>query len=561
MAGRRIVVLLSAAAILYAQGLSPDEVRVSSRTYTRVAPAFRAEADLVEVGVVVRDAHGRAVPGLTKPDFHLFDNEREREISSFSVETPEAAPATEAPPRAEAGSSAAKTAPRYVALFFDDINQDEQHFNDLKQTQAAAAKFITDSLQSGVEIGIFTASGTGTADFTADFSELLAAIGNLRPYIRMSESGVTRCPRITPYLAYLIAQNRDSSAIGEVMNQAQNDLCPTAASQIQAQAEDTWRRVTQVASDTLGAIASVVDRLAAQSGTRTLVIASSGFLAAAVDEQKDHLINRALHADVVISALDSKGLYGEFSSGSRPDDGNFVSLHGTGRARYNRSSEFVNTHVALREDALNQPLTEFAEATGGTFYSHSNDLTTGFRRTAAAPEVTYRLAFHPDKATDGAYHKLKVKLDAKYSIQARRGYFAPSEKPKVESKFDTEVANSDAVNDIPIQLAAELGKNSTISVVATLDISKIRFDVEKDRRKQQIRFATALFDQHGMMVAAKEATMDLSLKESTYTRLLKSGLNAKLTLQAAPGSYSVREVVEESMDHRFSCSTNPVQLP
>jgi hypothetical protein len=70
---------------------------------------------------------------------------------------------------------------------------------------------------------------------------------------------------------------------------------------------------------------------------------------------------------------------------------------------------------------------------------------------------------------------------------------------------------------------------------------------------------TALVDAQGAIVAAKEATMELALKEETYNRFAKSGLNAKLTLQAPAGTYTLREVVEE-IEGKMACSTNPIEL-
>jgi hypothetical protein len=58
--------------------------------------------------------------------------------------------------------------PRFLALFFDDVDtQDGPNIGNLRQTQAAAAKFVKDALQPGISIGIFTASGTQTLEFAA----------------------------------------------------------------------------------------------------------------------------------------------------------------------------------------------------------------------------------------------------------------------------------------------------------------------------------------------------------------------------------------------------------
>jgi hypothetical protein len=62
------------------------------------------------------------------------------------------------------------------------------------------------------------------------------------------------------------------------------------------------------------------------------------------------------------------------------------------------------------------------------------------------------------------------------------------------------------------------------------------------------------------MVAAKEGFMDLALKQETYNRLVKTGLNAELSFQMAPGVYGLREVVQESVNGNISSATHSVDL-
>ena len=70
---------------------------------------------------------------------------------------------------------------------------------------------------------------------------------------------------------------------------------------------------------------------------------------------------------------------------------------------------------------------------------------------------------------------------------------------------------------------------------------------------------SAIIEPQGRIVTAKEATMDLELKEATFERLSKTGLNAKLTLQVKPGVYQLREVLEDA-EGKMACSTNPIEI-
>jgi hypothetical protein len=85
----------------------------------RLEYTFKAETSLVEVGVVVRNNIGRAVPGLTKENFRILESGKPREVTSFSVQTAANAAGSAAQPIAAATVGARR--PRYVAVLYDDI--------------------------------------------------------------------------------------------------------------------------------------------------------------------------------------------------------------------------------------------------------------------------------------------------------------------------------------------------------------------------------------------------------------------------------------------------------
>jgi hypothetical protein len=62
------------------------------------------------------------------------------------------------------------------------------------------------------------------------------------------------------------------------------------------------------------------------------------------------------------------------------------------------------------------------------------------------------------------------------------------------------------------------------------------------------------------MVTAKEGVMDLALKDDTLTRLKASGINATLGLNAPPGPYKVRVVVQDA-DGKIGAVNQAVEIP
>jgi VWFA-related protein len=571
-------------AILYPQqSPGPDEIRVSSQPYVPQSPyTIRVETKLVDMVVAVRDGHGRALPGLKRVDFQIFDDGKARAIATFSEDTaaagaislsPGTAPAATAP----AGSTPVAPVPkpaeiqpaRFLALLFDDVNaKDGLAAGDLGRTQAAARRFVKDALQPGVRIGIFTVSGTPTLDFTADSSKINETIAALRPHMRISGNGIAPCPRITPYRAYKIAQDHDRETLSIVWAEALMADCAYGATRqyFEDVAAETWRRVKEISLDTLASISRVVDRLGKMPGTRVLLLASSGFFGQTLESQQNTIIEQAVHAGVVINALDAKGLYSEPPPGTRPGDPR--AFRGVGSTT-TLVGETMNQGERLM--VVNSAMADLAQATGGVFFHNNNDLNAGFRKLGLPPEVTYRISFSPEGViADGSYHKLKVKLihSGSYTVEARPGYFAPektvaaTETP--QSKIDREVMASDTLTGVPASLSIQVGKPSasqrTLSVIVHLDISKLAFSTLNDRKTQRITFVTALRDSQGKVVAAKEGRMDLALRDATYQNFVRIGVNAKLSFEMAPGVYSMREIVEEAVDNNMASSTNSVDL-
>src|ERR1700678_558573 len=123
---RRVVAFAACAFIAASQ--QTDEVRVSAHVYTPPQLRLTAQAQLVQLEVVVRDAHGQPVSGLKKSDFEILDEGKPRDIAAFSMETRGHAPAPDlaaAPAPSTTPSVGAAPlvppAPRSTLLFFDDL--------------------------------------------------------------------------------------------------------------------------------------------------------------------------------------------------------------------------------------------------------------------------------------------------------------------------------------------------------------------------------------------------------------------------------------------------------
>jgi VWFA-related protein len=597
-----VAVLISAFLVLLAaaQTLSPGEVRLSSRPY-QFQPAIRFESRLVQLEVVVRDSHGRAVSGLTKDNFAVFDAGNKRDLTAFSVETFN--PTVDTPSHSASAASdatAQRSAPapkspnqsavsgRWIGLLFDDINTAP---GDLAHAKIAAARFIKEAVRTGDRVAIFTTSAGLSVGFTYDPAAILAAMTKIQSHPRTSRGGLALCPRMTAYEAYQIVKGDPSATKAKVveacscggsdcpylegvpdsgfMNLTPNnggagavpiDLLNT----VLAQAQQTWDQAHITSHATLDAIKGSLDQLASRPGKRMLLLASSGFLSGMLEQEQDAIINEAVRADVVINSLDAKGLYAE--APGTPLDETVETLTMTPS-----QAIFQMRTVGDNLEELDSSMARFAESTGGLLFRNNNDLNLGFHQLGLLPDCMYLLGFDP--ADDGKYHKIKVELKnvSHDFLQVRPGYFAPgkasAEQPSAANKaddIDTEIRGSAEKSDLPATITEKFGTassgNPQLTIQTHIDIQKLLFDQQQDRHVQKLTFVAALFDPRGKFVTGKQADMELALKPESFDRLSKTGINGVMQLEAPAGPYRLRVVVQEAFHGRMSATTKELEI-
>jgi VWFA-related protein len=591
------VVVLSVAS---AQTLSPDEFRVTSHPYFP-KPQIHVESQLVQVEVVVRDPRGRPVCGLPKEDFAVRDSGKSRELSAFSVEvsTPaeanspqpaSPAPAAGAPPAAAPQIPPSQSPPnaRWIALMFDDINTNT---GDLARAKIAAVRFIRGAVGAGDHMAIFTTSGTKTLEFSSDSTAILTALAAVQSHPRSSPGGTLPCPRLTAYEAYRIvngdlavvqAKAEEACACSEREN-CYRPAAPGAATPdqyspavsakygggaasalnaIYMQADQTWEQARMISQATLAAIQDSLDELRRAPGKRMLLLASSGFLSGPLDAEKDAIIDEAIRAGVVINSLDAKGLYAETPGPPIDEAMEMTELP--------LSSAILQVEsLGDRLDSVDSAMARFAEGTGGQLFRDNNDLDLGFSQLGLVPACAYLMGFPP--AEDGEYHKVKVELRKKGRdfVLARPGYFAwkkpSSTQPTPAELLDTEVLGTSERADLQATSSETPGKAASgageITIHTHLALQNVKFHTQKDRRTQKLAFLAALFAPEGRFVTGKEAVMDLSLKPESYARFLKTGITGMMSLEAPPGAYRLRIVVQEAVDGKISATTKDVRIP
>jgi VWFA-related protein len=531
---------------------------------------FKVNVKLVVVRAVVRDSRGRAVGNLHKEDFQVFDRGKPQVITQFDIEQPGTRTATTESDKSSAGNGSSEPsgagnpplAPqRFIAYLFDDVHIG---FGDLAQVRKAAERNFS-RLRPTDRAAIFTTSGRTILDYTDDQAKLHEALLALRP--QPITGGVNRdCPDISYYQADLIINQNDFQATEVALQEARSCNTPPPGMPapnplplVMATSLEALTAGEHESRVSLGILKAVVQNLAMIPGQRSVVIVSPGFIAPTLQYEYIEIIDHAVRAQVVISALDARGLYTvvPFGDVSRPPD------HGPPGAKM-----LIENAAASAQADLLSVLTD---GTGGVFFQHGNDYDEGFLRVAQTPEYTYVLAFTPQNLKlDGSFHSLKVKLKSaeKLSLQARKGYYAPKNlaSPEEQAKQEIEDAmfSQDELHNLPVNLHTQYFKASDVDakviVLAHVDVRHLRFRKVEGRNDNTLTFVFGLFNRNGGFIQGMEQVVTLRLKDETLEHKLASGITRKTSFDVKPGSYLVRLVVRDAEGQSMSAENGAVEI-
>jgi VWFA-related protein len=569
-------------------------------------PHLKVTSNLVVVRVVVRDAQGKPVEGLQKEDFKLFDRGKEQTIAQFEAGSSVATKTNSAEAASQGQVQALPPSPalpgKFLALYFDDLNTSE---TDMAYARDAAGRYLSANVQPQDRVAIFTSEKMLT-DFTSDSKQIRDALAKLHSSPQALNAGAMNCPDLTDYQAIQITQNPNNQntdawklAIDEAghCQGSSQPLMPSSAESpspasikgggasadqqfiLSTVLQVAWNVTNQVevlARSNLRQIEQVVQYISKMPGSRSVILISPGFLAKGDQVTLDRIIDHALRSQVVVSSLDPKGLamLMQESDASQkylpPATGGVLSA----AQRLDSAREFFATTV----------LAEVAAGTGGEFFHNNNDLKMGLDKLAGSPAY-YILAFSPKgMRTDGKFHALTVVLSEKhkgFSVQARRGYFAPVNAAAAEAENkDREAAESEAqlreqlretilsktdISQFPVDLAIkvtdEQGGKAALSLSSHMDVQPLHFRKEGEHNFNALTFSFAVFDEKEKLVASQQREEKLDVLDGQLPDLRKAGVDANLTFHLKPGTYRVREVVADSEEHHMTALSREIDIP
>jgi VWFA-related protein len=407
-------------------------------------PTFRIAVNSLLVPTVVLDKSGRSVGSLGKQDFIVLDNGKPRAITGFTLlkrtqntesrtNEKETAPDKTSPDKpAPEGPQSAPNQKRFLIFLFDDRHMTA---DDLPFVQKAASQLLAQPLPDNNYAAVVSFMGANSG-ITRDPAALQAAIAKLTVHHALQHDNED-CPNIDYYSADQIMHQNNANEFQIAVEKAKN--CTNIRVRISGEGpytgisnpNDLFQRAAMSAAtralaqgeedalQSLASVRSVIHAMTNLTGERVLILVSSGFLSLSPETMslKSEIMDLAARNDVVVNALDARGLYvgnlDATNGGSTSTRGLVINQQG-------------QNHLASMQASENS-MAELSYGTGGRYFHNNNDLQGGLQMLANVPENTYLLEISlADVKPNGAYHRLEVKLAKPgLEVHARKGYVAP----------------------------------------------------------------------------------------------------------------------------------------
>lgn len=531
---------------------------------------------LVQVNVIVQDAHGAPVAGLTKDDFTLMDQNQPQTLAIFSQEGASIKPAAiqPLPPNVYTNRVEAlgKVPESVTVVLLDALNTklEDQSFARLQ-----IIKFLKQlHPQDHVALYALSTKITVVHEFTQDSTLLLRALDR---YLGQSSPQLDASAATAPSLTAEVGSastsaggapssfsagtpSADLAALLKTMQEVLNNGYQSARD---------FNNITR-AEATAAALEAIANHLARVPGRKNLIWVSGSF-PAGIGLQADSLNNRSREirsferqleraeramnqANVAIYPIDARGLMvsPEYNS----------AVHDTASA-YGPPKPGVeidqNTFATM--DNL-------AERTGGRVSRDNNDIAGAVRRALSDSELTYSLAFYPShEKWDGKFHEIKIRVNRpNVQLHYRKGYRAmpnPAD-DEAEKKANLDAATGSPIDVTGLSILARLTPpeqrdTNRIGVAIVLDLRELLFIDAQGRKNGVIDFVFVQRDAAGKQLDGDQKHAEFNMEPKKYEAMLPTGLLVTNHVTLLPATTQIKIVVRDARSGAVGSVTAPVQ--
>jgi VWFA-related protein len=523
----------------------------------------------VEVPVTVVDRGGNPIRGLTKENFEILDEGKNRPISGFDAvdfASREASLPAGSPTRLPALTPAAR---RNFLLVFDLTFSRPR---SIVRAQEAARQFVKKMAAQDDLIGVATidvARGFRLlTSFTTDRRLIDAAIADPKNFSALDPLQIAGAGFDGEVVYKMNEPGKNGRTRGSA--EATGSSVPDDDVRELNRQQDAYNRQDIEREVTL--LAALSQTMRAVRGQKRIVLLSEGFDARLVQGRdaattQEQLSERDAVERGQLWRVDNNDRYGSPSSLSLVKQMADIAkrcdvILDTVDIRGVRVNVDPRNGVAT---VSNEGLHLLANATGGTVFKNTNDIAEDLGRVLKAQEVVYVLAFQAPASEPGKFHNLKVRLlnVPGGRVVARSGYY------EVGSGSAAERALSDAeimVNDIPedavhvaslaVPFSTEDG-NAQVPVILEIDGKDVTAGATNTATLEIFTYA---FDDEGKVRDSmfQRAALDLT---KVGTRLGSTGVKYYETLSLPPGKYAVKSLVRVAETDRKGFVRSDIVVP
>ena len=533
---------------------------------TQQDEVVRVYTELVQTDVMVFDKQGHFVNGLLPANFELRIDGKVRPIQSFEQikagsdeETQLAAARGTSLDRRGNNSKRAIPLDRGRTVFFyvDDFHLD---VSGLTATQKLVSNFIDKEMGQNDEAAVISAAGQVgfLQQLTDNRLVLRTALKRISPRSNAVRDGDR--PAMTEYQALLIAQN-DFDVVGYFIDETLkfNPGLPrdAAANIVTNRANALLAQASQITTNTLSGLESVVRSVKNLPGRKVLFLVSNGFFVenrqSNVADKLRQIASAAAKAGVVIYSMDVRGLVAPFGDASGD------AFDPSGRLERSTHGELIAS-----QDGLNA----LARDTGGKAIFNTNDFKPGLVGALKETSVYYLLAWQPEKAGQhtGRFRNIEVKIIGRpdLTVRVRRGFF--DSEPVTSTVATTKSKEVDPIkavarklhdilvtpypdSKLPFSLSLDYhdvaGKGPTLSASVQVPGEVMLFGPEGEKTQALLDVAGAFYNDRGQPSSTFYERIITTAPSADTPKEYRPDITYTYPANLTPGLYQVRVVVRD----------------
>jgi VWFA-related protein len=563
---------------------SDESVATGSASITKAEkPAtdnftLKVTTRLVSMSLIATDKHGKPITDLKPEDIEIYDNGQKQQLHAFHHSVPGApsivsAPAEPSDTFTNAVSAAQKDdAPDTLILLID-----ESHvaFRDLTRARGEVLSFLNNA-RPGSRVAVYSMNEHGfhaIQDVTSDHAVIEATLAKWMP----SAAAVSQAESLDRRNNQQFDTVRNPSDLNSVNG---NDIeTPDYITSVDPQLRQMGDNPLRQA---LLSMVSLARHFASVPGHKSMVwIAGDSVLAdwddkaVGMEKEKSHFEAAILHtkealneAHISLYAIDASAVQTGSVSAELENQNVLLNPVATansapgGGSNRNTSAGRVTATMQQEMHAIQAPVRELAESTGGRAVNKGGDLKAVLDSIDEESTSLYEIGFDPDTPADGKYHTLQVKVPSRKGVKLRyrSGYLYNEETGSTKDRFQEAVWNPTDLTGIALTAEAEPPTDSASgqsTVKLRIALPGLALEQKNGRWADNLYIFVAQRDDAAQKAEVSGDTLRLSLKPATYDTGMPAGIPYRHPVDMKSKLGSVRVIVVDGNSGKMGSVTMP----